>query len=224
MPPNTTVDIPATDLGQSTAIGIAISGSVNWTGASGSNCAFVLSGRQVLPGTDAGTQLLNAGDSQACAYGYPAAYRLENPGPDSYLDAGLSFGTPFVDGMPNYGELFGAVGSSIDGYQIMAATLASVEPELLATSAVTLTIRQVTIPPGGRIVADDRYPAIRLISTGQLTWGSAFTGSNATPEIEFVVYKYGWLGWNIVPRGQDIVLTNRGDEPAVFVEWSVTPA
>ena len=52
--------------------------------------------------------------------------------------------------------------------QVASSDFAEVEKEILRAKAMTVVIKHVTMPPGGRIVTTDRYPTIRMVENGEL--------------------------------------------------------
>jgi hypothetical protein len=98
-----------------------------------------------------------------------------------------------------------------------------VEKEARAVGAMTATIRQVTMPPGSRIVKTDRYPTLRMITSGEMKWGSIPPGSDVSgnPEHMFKKGEFDWITWTNYGQG---VLANESDKLATFLEWSVEPA
>jgi hypothetical protein len=82
------------------------------------------------------------------------------------------------------------------------------------------------MPPGSRVVETDRYPTLRMIEDGQLTWGSIPQGSDATavPKDLEVRKAFDMMEWAPANSDKQIVLTNGGDQPVRFVEWTIAPS
>jgi len=76
--------------------------------------------------------------------------------------------------------------------------------------------------PGSRSVAADRYPTLRMLTSGELKWGSlpADAAEATLPKGMFKLGVFNWIDWT---KPQQVVLSNESQAPAQFVEWSVAP-
>ncbi len=121
---------------------------------------------------------------------------------------------------------FAVVDGAAKVFPVNPFHFAPIEKEILTAGAMTVAIRTVTMPPGSRIVTTDRYPTLRMVEEGQLTWGFVPAGSDAEakPKALVTLNKFGWIGWGELPADGQIVVSNSNDRPAKFVEWSVSPA
>ena len=90
---------------------------------------------------------------------------------------------------------------------------------------MTVAIRNVTMPPGSRIVTTDHYPTVRMVENGELTCGFIPEGSDvaAAPNPE-VRKAFDMTEWSPDYADKQFVLINDSDQPVQFVEWTVAPA
>ena len=123
--------------------------------------------------------MTDPGDLEACNYANLPGSRTENRGSEPYVFAGLSIGGPWVEGMEDSSELYLKVNGLAKLTQISTAQFGEVEKQILKAGAMTVAIRNVTMPPGSRTVKTDHYPTVRMIENGQLTWGFIPEGSDA---------------------------------------------
>jgi hypothetical protein len=163
------------------------------------------------------------GDAGGCVYSAPAPYWEENRGSEAMEFAQLAVGGPAAPDDPHTGPDYERGGGLARAAGLEAKEFAPVNDALRAAGAMTLSVRQVTMPPGARIVVNDSYPALRMITLGSLNWALLPEGSEATaaPKEMFDAYQASWIHWAGARR---IVITNETDRPAQFVEWSVAPA
>lgn len=163
------------------------------------------------------------GDAVVCNYARLGPGWEENRGSEPFVKAVLNIGGPNtpedIHATPNYA----GGGGSVSGHAIARDDFAPIEKELIAAGAMTASIRQVTVPAGMRIVVRDHYPVLRMVSEGGLEWGEipADADPQTKPDSERPKRRFDWIGW--VPKSQ-IVIINRLDTPAQFIEWSVVPA
>ena len=164
----------------------------------------------------------DAGDVEVCSYAILPESRTENRGTQPYVFAGLAVGGPWKEDMEDDTQLYLKANGLAKSAQVAAARFRDVEKEILNAGAMTVAIRNITLPPGARIVATDRHPTLRMVENGQLTLSSMPKGSSATaPKILAALDMMEWA-----PAGaeEQIVLSNSGDQPVQFVEWTVAPA
>ena len=70
----------------------------------------------------------------------------------------------------------------------------------------------------------DHYPTVRMVENGELTWGLVPEGSDAAAVPKEVRKAFEMMEWAPANADKQIVLTNGGDQPVQFVEWTVAPA
>ncbi len=218
MPPN---------LGRFVWLGMAVSGSAVETTEPVPMCRFVRAGGVDDPAAVKGREAIwRPGDLKACNYGVFPATRDENRATEPFMRAEIVVGGPWVPGMPSGPDEYRNVNGLAQSIQIAPSKFSGVEKEILGAGAVTVAIRKVSVPPGGRIVAADRYPTVRMVENGQLTWGILPAGSDAATAPKDT-FKFNWperIGWKEFPGEGQVVLFNADTEPAEFIEWSVAPA
>lgn len=66
------------------------------------------------------------------------------------------------------------------------------------------------------MVATDPYPTMRMVQSGQLTLTRSKNASKTLTALEMVE-------WAPASGDEQIVLSNGGDQPVQFVEWTVAP-
>jgi hypothetical protein len=81
--------------------------------------------------------------------------------------------------MEDSGELYLKVNGLAKLAQVSTSEFGEVEKEILRAGAMTVTIRNVTMPAGSRIVKTDHYPTLRMVENGELTFGLLPEGSDA---------------------------------------------
>ena len=161
---------------------------------------------------------------EACNYALATSHREENRSSEPYVYAFLSIGGPWLPGMESDPDEYRKVGGDAGAVNVSPSEFGAAEKEILAAGAMCVTIRRVTMPPGSRIVAIDRYPTLRMAEKGHLEFASSKAGSDPTaqPDVLALKSRFGWMGWDSLhPR---TTVSNTGKEPAEFIEWSVAPA
>jgi hypothetical protein len=163
------------------------------------------------------------GDGFACHFGTGVPYWEENQGTELYSRAQLNVGGPWAPGMYDSVDAYRSAGGDAKALRVDPFSFRTVEKELRATGMMTVTTRIVTMPPGSKSVAIDRYPTLRMVTRGELRWGIFPLGQEAfgMPKSIFKLGEYNWIEWT---RPQQVVLSNDSDQPAELIEWSVTPA
>lgn len=195
---------------------MALGGAAVVTGTPTPMCRPVSAGGFQAAGSE---RVSEAGDVEVCNYAILPESRTENRGTQPYIFAGLAVGGPWKEGMEDDIDLYLKVNGMAKVAQVRSAQFRDVEIEILNAGAMTVGIRNVTLPPGARIVATDRYPTLRMVASGQLS--IARGPSTAKPK---VLAPYEMTEW--VPGNPDeqIVLSNSTDQPVQFVQWTVAPA
>lgn len=163
------------------------------------------------------------GEGFACNFGTGIPYWEENRGDDLYSRAQLNIGGPWARGMYDTHDAYRMAGGDPQALRVDPIAFRAVEKELRATGWMIATARIVTMPPGSRSVATDRYPTLRMVTSGELRWGSipVEMEAPAMPNGMFKLGQFNWIEWT---RPQQVVISNESDTPAELVEWSVTPA
>lgn len=193
----------------------------------------------LLPGSTAGNQCLflgtegpanftgqqvtiRQGEGFACDFGTGGSYWEENRGADLYARAQLNVGGPWVPGMYDAIDTYRSAGGDSKALRVDAISFRPVEKELRAAGMMTATTRIVTMPPGTKGSAEDRYPTLRMLTRGELKWGAGPVDIDA-PELKsvFKLAPFNWIEWT---RPQRVVLSNETSAPAEYIEWSVIPA
>lgn len=170
---------------------------------------------------DAGDRTAAAGDVEVCNYAVAPASRIENAGAEPYVFAGLSVGGPWKEGMEDSGDLYRKVkGQSVTAH-VSAAQFADVEKEILKAGAMHLSIRRITLPPGGRLVSTDRYPTLRMVEDGKL---SLTVADGATAPEPKILSAFETMAWDPANAAKQVTLSNDGAQAAQFIEWTVAPA
>jgi hypothetical protein len=212
--PGVTYEVPGSDLGKDTVLVYQVSGSAV---ATAENEAYLIRAGGVLEVIPAGQEFTtNPGDGEYGPLRAPADYTTAASGDEPAVAVVMSIGTPWVPGMADYGAIFGAgvIGDRIDDWS-------RVEEEMLASDAITLSIRVVTMAPGDEIKVVEPYPIERFILSGRMTtWAET-----PTVEVQSTVYSFGSIVPWFAPT-QEIwrMIANEGTEPLVYAEFSVTPA
>jgi len=180
-------------------------------------------GREVPSAPDTPSR---AGDAFACSFSPGGESWEENRGTELYSRAQLNIGGPFVQGTTDTPGQYTKVGGQAYVEGLSAGLFGPVEEELRAAGAMTASIRQVTMPPGSKTVVGNRYPSLRMVLAGALTWGVLPAGSepSATPKRLNTQNRGGWVQWYATTPEGKIMLSNASDKPVQFVEWSVVPA
>jgi hypothetical protein len=163
------------------------------------------------------------GDALACNFTTGVPYWQENRGDELYSRAQLNIGGPWAQGMYDTPSAYRMAGGDSQALRVDAILFREVEKELRATGMMTATTRIVTMPPGSKSMATDRYPTLRMVTSGELRWGTIpiELETSAMPKSMFKLGQFNWIQWT---RPQQVVLSNESDKPAELVEWSVTPA
>jgi len=196
---------------------VALDGSAIVTGPPTPMCEFLSAGGRRAAGSVRNT---DAGDVEVCNYAVLPGQRTENQGTQPYVFAGLAVGGPWKEGMEDDTDLYLKVDGLAKSAQVVSSQFAEVEKEILKAGAMTVVIRNVTLPPGARIVTNDRYPTVRMVENGQLILSPAQEGSGAAPKTLAALEMMEWAPAN---AEKQIVLSNNGDQPVQFVEWTVAP-
>jgi hypothetical protein len=201
---------------------VALAGSANVTGDPAPMCHFLSAGGRQADGSD---HVTDPGDMVACSYAVLPGTHTENRGSEPYVFAGLSVGGPWVEGMEDSGELYLKANGLAKLAQVSTSQFGEVEKEIVKAGAMTVAIRNVTMPPGSRVVTTDHYPTVRMVENGELTWGLIPQGSDAAapkdPEVRKALDTMAWVPAN---ADKPIALLNDSDQPVQFVEWTVAPA
>jgi hypothetical protein len=163
------------------------------------------------------------GDALVCNFTTGEPYWEENRGDGLYSRAQLNVGGPWAPGMYTTSESYRMAGGESKYLRVDPFSFRGAEMELRASGMMNATVRVVTMPPGSRSVVADRYPTLRMVTNGELRWGTipAEVEASAMPKSMFKLGQFDWVQWT---RPQRVVLSNDSDKPAEFVEWSVTPA
>ncbi len=163
------------------------------------------------------------GDAFACNFMTGVPYWEENRGSELYSRAQLNIGGPGAPGQWDTPEDYRRAGGGSQAVRVDKILFREVEKELRATGMMTATMRIVTMPPGSKSVATDRYPTLRMVTSGELRWGTipVELETSVMPKSMFKLGQFNWIEWT---RPQQVVLSNESDKPAELVEWSVTPA
>lgn len=163
------------------------------------------------------------GDAFACNFGTGVAYWEENRGGELYSRAQLNIGGPWAPGQSDTPEDYRSAGGRADAQNVELTAFGEVEKELRAAGMMTATTRVVTMPPGSKSLKTDRFPTLRMVTSGELKWGTGPIESevSVTPKGTFRARQFNWLTWT---GSRQIVLSNESDKPAEFIEWSVAPA
>lgn len=221
LPAGMTAEIPPSGGDKWIHLDVGLRGSIAWSGEMPSECHLIDSG--MAAESDSGRTTLSPGSGFACNSFQRGASKEENRGSEPYIHAVLNIGGPWAFGMSSIDDGYSQVPENARVLGVESALFKDVESEIIDKGAVTVTIRSVFMPPGTRLIADDSYPTIRMVTDGQLTWGALPPGAT-TPNITFTKSKFGELVWGIRPPGTRIVLANQSGVPTEFVEWSVSPA
>lgn len=163
------------------------------------------------------------GEGFACQFGTGNPYWEENRGKDLYSRAQLNIGGPWTPGMVDAVDTYRRAGGDSKALRVDAIAFRKVEEELRATGMMIATTRVITMAPGSRSVTMDRYPTLRMVTDGELRWGTVPVDMTvrAMPKSLFKLGQFNWVDWT---KPQQVVLSNESDKPAEFVEWSITPA
>lgn len=163
------------------------------------------------------------GDALACHFGTGLPYWEENRGSELYSRAQMNIGGPWSPGMYNTVDAYQGAGGETKALRVDSINFRKVAEELRASGMMIATTRIVTMPPGSRNVATDLYPTLRMVTRGELQWGSLAVDAEqaATPVGMFKLGPFNWVDWT---KPQQVVIENRADQPAELVEWSVRPA
>lgn len=220
LPPGKAVDEMATTP-KWAYVEVALGGSAVVNGDAAPMCRFVTAGGRPDDGSERTT---DPGDLEACNYAVIPRTHTENRGSEPYVFAGLAVGGPWAEGMEDSAALYLKANGLAKVTQISSSQFGEAEKEILKAGAMTVAIRNVTLPPGSRIVRTDRYPTLRMVESGELTWGLIPEGSAAiAPKDSEVSKAFDVTEWAPENANKQIVLSNKGDQPVQFVEWTVAP-
>ena len=198
---------------------MALGGSGVVTGAPTPMCRPLSAGGHQAAASE---RISDAGDVEVCNHAVLPESRTENRGSQPYVFAGLAIGGPWKEDMEDDIELYLKVDGLAKAAHVASAQFGEVEKEILRAGAMTVAIRNVTVPPGARIVATDRYPTLRMVENGQLILSSIPKGSNAG--VTKALAAFEMVEWTPANVEEQIVLSNNGNQPVQFVEWTVAPA
>ncbi len=126
--------------------------------------------------------------------------------------------------MEDSGALYLKVNGLAQSAQISSSQFGEVEKEILKAGAMTVIIRNVTMPPSARIVTTDRFPTMRMVENGELTWVLTPQGSDAVGAPKEVRKAFDMIEWAPANADKQLVLSNNGSQTVQFVEWTVAPA
>lgn len=163
------------------------------------------------------------GDGFACLFAAGVPYWEENRGSEPYSRAQLNVGGPWVPGMFDTVDAYRKASGDTKALRVDPRSFRQVEAELRAAGMMTATTRILTLAPGSRSVAVDRYPTLRMLTRGELKWGSlpADAAAGAAPQGMFKLGAFNWIDWS---KPQQVILSNESQAPAELIEWSVAPA
>lgn len=166
---------------------------------------------------------IGPGDGFACPFATGAPYWEENRGNDLYSRAQLNVGGPWAPGMYNTVDGYRNAGGDTKALRVDAIAFRKAADELRAAGMMTAMTRVITMPPGSTSSALDRYPTLRMVTRGELKWGTlpAEADASAMPKGMFKLGQFNWIDWT---KPQQVVLSNETDQPAELIEWSVAPA
>jgi hypothetical protein len=219
LPPGKAVEESATSV-KWAYVETTLAGSAIVTGEPTPMCQFLSPGGSQAKGSE---RVTDPGDVEVCNYAVLPGSHAENSGAEPYVFAGLAVGGPWKEGMEDSGELYLKVNGLAKLAQISSLQFGEVEKEILKAGAMTVIIRNVTMPPGSQVVKTDHYPTVRMVENGELTWGLIPQGSDAAAPKE-VRKAFDMMEWAPANSDKQIVLTNGSDQPVQFVEWTVAPA
>jgi hypothetical protein len=197
---------------------MTLDGSAVVTGGPTPMCDFLSAGGRQAAGSE---RITDPGDVEVCNYAILPGSRTENRGSQPYVFAGLGVGGPWEEGMEDDADHFLNVNGLAKAAQVASSQFGEVEKEILKAGAMTVVIRNVTMPPGARIVTTDHYPTLRMVENGQLNLSSIPESSNAAAPKALAAFDM--MEWAPANAEKQIVLSNNGDQPAQFVEWTVAP-
>ena len=220
LPPGKAVEELAT-AGKWAYVETTLGGSSVVTGDPTPMCQFLSPGGRQAKGSE---RVTDPGDVEVCNYAVLPGSRTENGGSEPYVFAGLAVGGPWKEGMEDSSELYLKVNGLAKLAQISSPQFVEVEKEILKAGAMTVTIRNVTMPRGARIVATDHYPTVRMVENGELTWVLIPQGSDAAASPKEVRKAFDMTEWAPANADKQLVLSNDSDQPVQFVEWAVAPA
>ncbi len=126
--------------------------------------------------------------------------------------------------MEDSGELYLKVNGLAQSAQISSSQFGEVEKEILKAGAMTVIIRNVTMPPGARIVTTDRFPTVRMVENGELTWVLTPQTSDPVSAPKEVRKAFDMTEWVPANADKQLVLSNDSDQTVQFLEWTVAPA
>ncbi len=218
LPPGRTVVEP-TSAAKWAYLEVALDGSAAVTANSSAMCRYFDAAGREAPGSD---PVVEPGDVEACTYSILQGARRENRDSQPYVFATLSVGGPWKRGMEDGADQYVKVNGLAKGGHILPPQFGEVEKEILKTGAMRAAIRRVTMPPGSRIVTTDRYPTLRMVEKGRLNVIAAPEGSGI--QASKVLAAFDITEWAPANADKQIVLSNTGNVPVQFVEWSVAPA
>jgi hypothetical protein len=220
LPPGKTVEESVTGA-KWAYVETTLGGSAIVTGDPTPMCQFRSPGGGQAKGSE---RVTDPGDVEVCNYAVLPGSRTENSGSEPYVFAGLAIGGPWKEGMEDSDELYLKVNGLAKFGQISSSQFGEVEKEILKAGAMTVTIRNVTMPPSARIVATDHYPTVRMIENGELTSALIPQGSDAGAAPKEVRKAFDMTEWVPANAGKQFVLSNDSDQTVQFVEWTVAPA
>ncbi|MGB7973026.1 MAG: hypothetical protein WCF81_01465 [Roseiarcus sp.] len=198
-----------------------LGGSAIVTGDPTPMCQFLSPGGRQAKGSE---RVTDPGDVEVCNYALLPGSRTENGGTEPYVFAGLAVGGPWLEGSEDAGQLYLKVNGLAKSAQISSSQFGEVEKEILKAGAMTVTIRNVAMPPSARIVTTDHYPTVRMIENGELTSVLIPQGSDAVAAPKEVRKAFDMTEWVPANADKQLVLSNDSDQTVQFLEWTVAPA
>ncbi len=220
LPPGKAVEESATPV-KWAYVETTLGGSAIVTGDPTPMCQFLGPGGGQAKGSE---RVTDPGDVEVCNYAVLPGSRTENSGSEPYVFAGLAVGGPWKEGMEDAPDLYLKVSGLAKAAQVASSQFGEVEKEILKAGAMTVIIRNVTMPPSARIVTTDHYPTVRMVENGELTWVLIPQGSDAAAAPKEVRKAFDMTEWTPANADKQLVLSNDSDEPVQFVEWTVAPA
>ena len=198
---------------------LTLDGSATVTGGSDAMCRALDAGGHEVAASDAVDE---TGDVAVCDYSVLHGSRRENRDSQPYVFAELSVGGPWKEGMEDATDQYLKVKGLAKATHIASSQFGEVEKEILKTGAMRVSIRRVIVPPGSRIVTTDHYPTLRMVEKGQIDL--SYIPEDSNTQASKVLAAFDTMEWASANADKQIVLSNTGNQPVQFVEWSVAPA
>jgi hypothetical protein len=97
--------------------------------------------------------------------------------------------------------------------------------DVLQQGSVIAAVRRVTAEPGSTPPPpDEPASTIYFVESGELTRQVVETDASATPRPALTYGSGRWVTPMELPPDRNLVMSNAGDEPLVYLEFTVTPA